>query len=149
MLEVSYSCIPNPSATKLYCYSFVRLACLIHAVSVQSEPGSNSQRKKLVKQRFVKQISLKTNLNCFRYKFLTVTLRSHICQMLPFVGYLSRNRFVVFHRQPLKGCLLQTSRAYRNILTYKRKHSAKWLLRHHTNIQVTSSYSYCQVIRPD
>src|ERR1700756_3136035 len=43
MLEVSYPCITNPSATESF--DSVRLACLIHAVSIQSEPRSNSHRK--------------------------------------------------------------------------------------------------------
>ena len=47
MLKASYPCITNPSATKSC--DFVRLACLIHAVSIQSEPRSNSQRKKTQK----------------------------------------------------------------------------------------------------
>ena len=44
--EARYLCITHPSATEplLYCYSKgpVRLACLSHAASVRSEPGSNS-----------------------------------------------------------------------------------------------------------
>lgn len=47
MLKVRYPCITNPSATK-YFY-FVRLACLIHAVSIQSELRSNSHIKKFMK----------------------------------------------------------------------------------------------------
>ena len=45
--------VPRPSATLTaqYCYLAdpVRLACLIHATSVRSEPESNSQKKNLFK----------------------------------------------------------------------------------------------------
>ena len=34
--------VTHPFATKPYCYDSVRLACLIHAASVRSEPESNS-----------------------------------------------------------------------------------------------------------
>jgi hypothetical protein len=44
MLKAGYPCITNPSATVPE--GTVRLACLIHAVSIQSEPRSNSHRKK-------------------------------------------------------------------------------------------------------
>ncbi len=44
--KVRYLCITDPSATEHaeYCYPTcpVRLACLSHAASVRSEPGSNS-----------------------------------------------------------------------------------------------------------
>jgi hypothetical protein len=44
--KVRYPCVTHPSATKpsRYCYKEgpVRLACLSHAASVRSEPGSNS-----------------------------------------------------------------------------------------------------------
>ena len=43
-MRAGHSRVPHPCATK-YCY-FVRLACLIHAASVRSEPGSNSPNKK-------------------------------------------------------------------------------------------------------
>ena len=39
---VRYLCITHPFATNLPEGKFVRLACLSHAVSVRSEPGSNS-----------------------------------------------------------------------------------------------------------
>ena len=37
----SFPCCPLPSAAFLYCYILARLACLIHAANVHSEPGSN------------------------------------------------------------------------------------------------------------
>ena len=43
-MRVGHSRVPHPCATKHCC--FVRLACLIHAASVRSEPGSNSPIKK-------------------------------------------------------------------------------------------------------
>ena len=42
-MRVGHSRVPHPCATKHCC--FVRLACLIHAASVRSEPGSNSPNK--------------------------------------------------------------------------------------------------------
>jgi hypothetical protein len=48
LLRVCYPRVTHPFATKLlsYCYSSnpVRLACLIHAASVRSEPESNSPK---------------------------------------------------------------------------------------------------------
>jgi hypothetical protein len=47
--RVRYPCVTHPSATEppQYCYKEgpVRLACLSHAASVRSEPGSNSSVK--------------------------------------------------------------------------------------------------------
>jgi hypothetical protein len=44
--EVDYPCITAPFATcSRYCYlKLVRLACLIHAANVRSEPGSNPSK---------------------------------------------------------------------------------------------------------
>ena len=42
-MRAGHSRVPHPCATKHCC--FVRLACLIHAASVRSEPGSNSPNK--------------------------------------------------------------------------------------------------------
>ena len=42
-MRVGYSRVPHPCAT-VHCCT-VRLACLIHAASVRSEPGSNSPYK--------------------------------------------------------------------------------------------------------
>jgi hypothetical protein len=36
-----FPCCPLPFAAFLYCYILARLACLIHAANVHSEPGSN------------------------------------------------------------------------------------------------------------
>ncbi len=50
-LEVRYPCIPHPFATNVELSypksTSVRLACLSHAASVRSEPGSNSSVKSL------------------------------------------------------------------------------------------------------
>ena len=50
-----FRCIPHPSATRhpWYCYqrAAVRLACVRHAASVQSEPGSNSSVKLQTSER--------------------------------------------------------------------------------------------------
>ena len=39
--RVGYPCLTAPFATSPHCWGFVRLACLIHAANVHSEPGSN------------------------------------------------------------------------------------------------------------
>ena len=51
-MRAGYSRVPHPCAT-VHCCT-VRLACLIHAASVRSEPGSNSPYKKY----FVTDLSL-------------------------------------------------------------------------------------------
>ena len=45
-MRVDYSRVPHPCAT-MHCCT-VRLACLIHAASVRSEPGSNSPNNNLI-----------------------------------------------------------------------------------------------------
>ncbi len=52
VFRVRYPCIPHPSAANIP-FGFppgmsARLACLNHAASVRSEPGSNSSLKKSV-----------------------------------------------------------------------------------------------------
>ena len=53
-MRVGHSRVPHPCATKHCC--FVRLACLIHAASVRSEPGSNSPNKILSTPRSARSI---------------------------------------------------------------------------------------------
>ena len=73
-MRVSHSRVPHPCATK-YCY-FVRLACLIHAASVRSEPGSNSPNKIILTSRsarsanFVLQDSILSQIFPIRYFLL-------------------------------------------------------------------------------
>ena len=71
-MRVGHSRVPHPCATKHCC--FVRLACLIHAASVRSEPGSNSpnkilrQRRSAPRRRFVLQDSISSQI--FRFALL-------------------------------------------------------------------------------
>ena len=55
--------VPHPSATRhpqyCYCRAAVRLACVRHAASVQSEPGSNSSVKSRLRANQVKPLALK------------------------------------------------------------------------------------------
>ena len=73
-MRVGHSRVPHPCATK-YCY-FVRLACLIHAASVRSEPGSNSPNKissisrSARKINFVLQDSILSQIFSIRYFLL-------------------------------------------------------------------------------
>ena len=46
-LRGTFRCITHPFATDWSCPQPVRLACVKHAASVQSEPGSNSSLEKL------------------------------------------------------------------------------------------------------
>ena len=70
--------VTHPSAAKhiLYCYSchFARLACVKHAASVHSEPGSNSPDKSYslgLRDRFLRSVlqlallTFKFNVGCF------------------------------------------------------------------------------------
>ena len=68
---VGHSRVPHPCATKHCC--FVRLACLIHAASVRSEPGSNSPNKNFQQQgsapyrRFVLRDSISSQISRFAF----------------------------------------------------------------------------------
>ena len=61
--------VPPQSATltQEYCYPRdpVRLACLIHATSVRSEPESNSQKKKVLFEDPRGSSAPHTNIYCF------------------------------------------------------------------------------------
>ena len=73
-MRVGHSRVPHPCATKHCC--FVRLACLIHAASVRSEPGSNSPNKIISTPRsarsidFVLQDSILSQIVSIRFSLL-------------------------------------------------------------------------------
>lgn len=96
MLKVRYPCITNPSATK-YCY-FVRLACLIHAVSIQSEPRSNSHEKKILEnsiQFILNLIYFILRINNRRFKPTLLNRTSSIVCKLMFVKTLASYLHIV------------------------------------------------------
>ena len=86
--HVSHLVLTSSPLYSQYCYHFrARLACLIHAASVRSEPGSNSPMVKLVSHRGLK-------LNCF--------VRSEIppgnCR--PFRGRARRVELIFLRQSP-------------------------------------------------
>ena len=76
-MRAGHSRVPHPCATKHCC--FVRLACLIHAASVRSEPGSNSPNKICLilrsarKVNFVLQDSILSQIFSIRFFFTTTS----------------------------------------------------------------------------
>ena len=69
-MRVDYSRVPHPCAT-MHCCT-VRLACLIHAASVRSEPGSNSPNNNLI--RYSRSLMSDKFICAFFYFF-----RIHLC----------------------------------------------------------------------
>ena len=112
--QVAHVFLPNPPLSpEKYCYppDPVRLACLIHATSVRSEPESNSQKKEFE--------LLHTNIYC------SVSLPK--TRLTPvFKDQLSpsrANKDVVYQKTPLvdKGVFLENFKAISNGLKAARR----------------------------
>ena len=69
-LRVDYSRVPHPCAT-MHCCT-VRLACLIHAASVRSEPGSNSPNNNFIR---LTRLLMSDKFICAFFYFF----RIHLC----------------------------------------------------------------------
>ena len=69
-MRVDYSRVPHPCAT-MHCCT-VRLACLIHAASVRSEPGSNSPNNNFIR---LTRLLMSDKFICAFFYFF----RIHLC----------------------------------------------------------------------